>query len=350
MITAVVALATAMAFVWLVLMCMVKKEDWTAAAYNKVLDNMDAITKLRAKDAASRDKLADYYGIAASVMKIFLGRGNEKGIAKLEEQNALLKKGCLKQVGIFAMPGYVLLRRFEALNKSGIHKVILTKSTELYGKKHAENKTRQLMAKLLSYPIAGVSFSFALGASAMRYSSAAGAAILSAGTALMLILIYAMYDEVSDKTNRRRAAIARQFPNMASKLALLVTSGMIMAKAWKETAYSADSELYREMRKTSEELDNLVSPETAYSAFINRCNTKETSKLASAIMQNLSKGNAEIGGLLRELAKEAWQERRHTAKRDSEKANSKLIIPAMLLFLAILLIIMAPVVMNFANF
>jgi len=350
MITAVVALATAMAFVWFVLMCMVENEDWTAAAYSKVLDNIEAINKLRAKDAASRGKLADYYGAAAALMKIFSGRGNAKEIEKLEVQNSLLKKGYLKQVGIFAMPGYVLLRRFDVLGKSGIHKAILAKNTELYGKKHAENKTRQLMAKLLSYPIAGMAFSFALGASVMRYSSAAGAAILSVGTALMLILVYALYDEVSDKTNKRRAAIARQFPNMASKLALLVTSGMIMAKAWKETAYSQESELYMEMRKTSEELDNLVSPETAYSAFINRCNTKETSKLASAIMQNLSKGNAEIGSLLRELAKEAWQERRHTAKRDSEKANSKLIIPAMLLFLAILLIIMAPLVMNFANF
>jgi len=98
-----------------------------------------------------------------------------------------------------------------------------------------------------------------------------------------------------------------------------------------------------------DELANLVDPATAYTNFLNRCNTKETTKLASAIIQNQSKGNAEIGQLLKSMAHEAWQDRRHTAKRDSEKANSKLMIPTMLLFLAILVMIMVPVAMNFAS-
>jgi len=148
---------------------------------------------------------------------------------------------------------------------------------------------------------------------------------------------------------KRRCAICKQFPNVVSKLALLVTSGMIMDRAWKETAHSQESELYQEMRKTSEELDNLVSPEAAYGDFLSRCNTKETTKLASAILQNLSKGNSEIGRLLKEMAREAWQERRHNAKRDAEKANSKLMIPTMLLFLAILVMLMVPVAMNFSR-
>lgn len=103
---------------------------------------------------------------------------------------------------------------------------------------------------------------------------------------------------------------AAQFPNVVSKLALLVTSGMIMDRAWRETAQSQDLELYQEMRITAEELSNLVDPTTAYTNFINRCNTKETTKLASAIIQSQSKGNAEIGALLKGMAHDAWQERR----------------------------------------
>jgi pilus assembly protein TadC len=103
------------------------------------------------------------------------------------------------------------------------------------------------------------------------------------------------------------------------------------------------------MLKTSEELDNLVEPTTAYSRFMDRCNTKETTKLAAAIIQNQSKGNAEIGALLKNMASDAWQERRHTAKRDSEAANSKLMIPTMLLFIAILVMLMVPVAANFSG-
>ena len=66
-------------------------------------------------------------------------------------------------------------------------------------------------------------------------------------------------------------------------------------------------------------------------------------------IQNQSKGNAEIGVLLRGMAHDAWQERRHSAKRDSEAANAKLMIPTMLLFIAILVMIMVPVALNFSN-
>jgi tight adherence protein C len=66
-------------------------------------------------------------------------------------------------------------------------------------------------------------------------------------------------------------------------------------------------------------------------------------------MQNLSKGNAEIGRLLKNMAQEAWFERRRSAKRDAEKANSKLMIPTMLLFIAILVMLMVPVALNFSG-
>lgn len=149
--------------------------------------------------------------------------------------------------------------------------------------------------------------------------------------------------------NKRQDAIRHQFPNVVSKLALLVSSGMIMDRAWRQAAESGDGELYLEMRRTADQIDNLVSPEAAYGEFINRCNTKETSKLASAILQNQSKGNAEIGKLLRDMAAESWLERRNLAKRDSDKANSKLMIPTMLLFLSILVMLMVPVVRSFSN-
>ena len=271
-------------------------------------------------------------------------------IGKLETEIEMLQDGDFRGLNVFVLPGYVLLREFETIGKGEIHKTIMSKCFELYGKKHALNKTKQLLAQMLSYPIVGVAITLAVGVIFLGIdNTTAGLAVIGIGSVLVLVLVYAMYDELNDLVRKRQSAISKQFPNVVSKLALLVTSGMVMDRAWKETAYSRESELYAEMRKTSKELDNLVSPESAYGNFINRCNTKESAKLASAIMQNLSKGNAEIGKLLRDMAREAWQERRHTAKRDAEKANSKLMIPTMLLFLAILVMLMVPVAMNFSG-
>lgn len=349
MLVVILFLATVLAAVWLLLLLRAGQEDWVAAAYNKVLDNRLEIQKLRGQDLKREETLSKYHGAAAAVMRLFLDGNSEKKIRKLEKENRALQSGDLRSVSLFDLPGYVLQRTFESIDKGSIHKELLIKCTELYGKKYAVNKTRQLLARLLSYPIIGVAASLALGA--MTYASGnrtGGLAVILGGTLLVLILVYALYDEVGDRLNKRRAAISRQFPNVVSKLALLVTSGMVMDRAWRETAESQNTELYMEMRKTADELNNLVDPVTAYTNFINRCNTKETTKLASAIIQNQSKGNAEIGVLLKGMAHEAWQERRHTAKRDSEKANSKLMIPTMLLFVAILVMIMVPVITNFS--
>jgi len=342
--------ATLLAAVWLLLLFQVSREDWVSAAFNKVVDNRMEIDRLRRKDAEGREKVSAYSGLAAKLMNVFVTTDSSKQQAKLDAQSDRLQSGDLRAVNVFEMPGYVLQRKIPAIGMGNIHKKLLEKCVELYGKKYAINKSKQLLARLLSYPIIGVAASLALGALLVAAGiQTVGIAVMGIGTMLVLVLVYAMYDELSDRLNKRREAISRQFPNVVSKLALLVTSGMIMDRAWRETAESQELELYQEMRRTSDELANLVDPATAYTNFINRCNTKETTKLASAIIQNQSKGNAEIGALLKSMAHEAWQDRRHTAKRDSEKANSKLMIPTMLLFLAILVMIMVPVAMNFAS-
>lgn len=351
MVLIILLIATVLAAVWMFLLFGAAQDDWVVAAYNRVLDNRLRIEKLRRHDLEKEERLSKYHGVSRKIIGLVLSGSSEKKIKKLEKENLALQSGNLRSVNFLDLPGYVLQRRLEAIDRGSIHKELLTKCMELYGKKYAVNKTRQLLARLLSYPLIGVAASLSLGA--LTYSSGnrtGGIGVIFGGTMLILILVYALYDEVGDQLNKRRAAISRQFPNVVSKLALLVTSGMIMDRAWRETAESQNAELYLEMRKTSDELSNLVDPTTAYTNFINRCNTKETTKLASAIIQNQSKGNAEIGALLKGMAHEAWQERRHMAKRDSEKANSKLMIPTMLLFVAILVMIMVPVATNFSAF
>ena len=350
MLIVILAIATIILVAWTILLGRVDRDDWILAAYAKIIDNHDAVGKLQARDRRNMEKLSAYSGIVLSAMRIALGGSSEKKISIFEHETECLQKGDLKSINPLIMPGYVLQREVEAIGKGGVHKTILSKNFEIYGKKHAINKTKQMLAKILSYSLLGVACTLSLGVVLLGTGNTPlGMGIIVAGTALILVIVYAIYDDLSDRVKKRRSAISKQFPNVVSKLALLVTSGMIMDRAWKETAYSQESELYQEMRKTSKELDNLVSPESAYSNFINRCNTKESAKLASAIMQNLSKGNAEIGKLLKGIAREAWQERRHTAKRDAEKANSKLMIPTMLLFLAILVMLMVPIAMSFSG-
>lgn len=350
---AILIIASILIVCWLMLLSRTTKKDWALALSAKIFDNKTNINKLCKKDKLIGEKLSGYKNLPPFVLRILLsvsGGNSQNKIKKLERDTTQLQNGNRKSLNVLLLPGYVLQREFETIGKGNIHKIIVTKCLELYGRKYATEKTKQVLAKLISYPLLGLACIFALGAIFISVADVSiGLIVIGLGASIIFVLSYAIFDELAGSVMKRRIAISKQFPNVVSKLALLVTSGMIMDRAWKQTAFSKESELYQEMRMTSEELDNLVSPEAAYGNFINRCNTKESAKLATAIMQNLSKGNAEIGRLLKDMAREAWQERRHTAKRDAEKANSRLMIPTMLLFLAILIMLMVPIAMSFSG-
>jgi tight adherence protein C len=343
----VMVVSTALVAIWFLLLFAARDGERLDAAYGALVDNIFKRRELLKKDEDKRDKLSAYSGVAKAVMGVFYGGDGGKAIAKLDGRSEGIQAGDLSSVGFIALPGHALLRRFPSLVYSPMFKGLLIRSTELYGRKYAKYKAKCVFAALMSYVIVGAGVTLAFGSFLLALEmTLPGLGVLVIGTAIVVLLAYSKFDEVRAKANRRREAIARQFPNVVSKLALLVCSGMIMDRAWRETAGSREGELYQEMKLTGDELSQNIAPEAAYSSFIVRCNTKETSKLASAILQNISKGNAEIGDLLRGLAREAWQERRHTAKRDAEKANGRLIIPTMMLFLSILIMIMVPLAMS----
>lgn len=135
---------------------------------------------------------------------------------------------------------------------------------------------------------------------------------------------------------------------MVSKLTLLTVAGMEVNQAWKLTGGSGVGVLYQEMERVLVELDNNVPPAEAYGKFITRCNNPYTTKLATAIIQNASKGNAEIVSLFRRLNSESWLEHKHSARRRGEQISSKLLVPTLLMFVGIIILVIVPVMTGFS--
>lgn len=346
----VLIVASVLTVCWIVLLFMARNEDWMLAAQGCLRNNQIQIQTLEKKKIRNQKKLTEYYGIAKTVMSVFYKTEFDKEIRKLKKKNEQLRSGNFKSVFSGDLPGYVMLRMYGRLETTGFYRKLTASYYELYGPNRPDVPAKRLLAKSISYLMIGVAMTLICGAIVMvLFDALPGIGIMTVGTTIVVVLVYAMYDEVMDRAGKRRAEIIRQFPNVVSKLAILVTSGMIMKQAWDETAASNEGELYQQMRITSRRLDNLESPETAYGGFIDRCNTKETTRLASAIMQNQSKNNDQINVLLRQMAAEAWDERRNLAKRNSENATSKLMIPTMLLFVSILVMLMVPVVISFSS-
>ena len=148
---------------------------------------------------------------------------------------------------------------------------------------------------------------------------------------------------LQDKLTARRQELVLDLPQVLSKLTLLVNSGMVLREAWKRVSVTGDRVLYKEMQNTSLEIENGVMEADAYRNFADRCNVKEIRKFASLIIQNLKKGNEELAYFLKDLSDEMWEVKKNEVKQKGEKANSRLLLPMMLLFIGILLMILVPV-------
>ena len=62
------------------------------------------------------------------------------------------------------------------------------------------------------------------------------------------------------------------------------------------------------------------------------------------VVQGLEKGTADLTVFLKDMADELWLEKRNMVKQKGEKANSKLLLPTVIIFIGILFMIMAPVI------
>ncbi len=175
-------------------------------------------------------------------------------------------------------------------------------------------------------------------------------AFLFAVIVLILFFLggYVPYDNVNTVVKKRKEEIENQFPQVVSKLTLLTVAGMEVNQAWKLTAGSAEGVLYQEMDRVLVELNNNVPPAEAYGRFITRCDNAYTTKLATAIIQNAFKGNAEIVVLFRRLNSESWLEHKHNARRRGEQISSKLLVPTLLMFVGIIIMVIVPVMTGFS--
>ncbi len=121
---------------------------------------------------------------------------------------------------------------------------------------------------------------------------------------------------------------------------------MILREAWREVSFSEDSELYLEMRKVNEDIENGISEIDALYAFANRCVTPDIKKFTSVVVQGLEKGSKDLANALRMQTDELWQIKKQNVIKRGELASSKLMMPLMIMFAGILVMVMGPIMTN----
>lgn len=163
-------------------------------------------------------------------------------------------------------------------------------------------------------------------------------------------------EEKRQKKKEREQELLADYSELIAKLIVYLGAGLTIRNAWEQivSVYAANLQrrggkpraLYEEMYKTSLALYQGVSEDQAYIAFAHRCGLRCYLRFASLLEQNRKNGGAALRNMLMLEMQEAFEERKHAAKRLGEEAGTKLMAPLFLSLIAVLLIIIIPAMMS----
>jgi len=239
--------------------------------------------------------------------------------------------------------GFKLLKIFDFQYKTQAANKLRENTAVLYSERYAEYYMRVLYAQKISITY----LIFTVGCAISALADGTDKLVMLGLTGVVAFTIYYYFSQQpADKIKKRNERFMDEFPNAVSTIALLVNSGLILREAWREVSMSHDSELYMEMRKMNNDIDNGVSEIDALYAFGNRCVAPDIKKFTSFIVQGLEKGSKDLTSALRIQTNELWQMKKQNTLRRGELASSKLMIPLMVMFIGILIMVMGPIITN----
>lgn len=154
------------------------------------------------------------------------------------------------------------------------------------------------------------------------------------------------------KEQERKERLLKQYPDMVSKISLLLGAGMTLSGAWErivlnyqhklECHQTEPEEVYEQMLCSYREMQDGVGELKVYEKFGERCGTPQYRKLSMLIVQNLRKGSSGLRQSLEKEVADAFSLRKNLAKKAGEEAGTKILFPMMLMLCIVMAIILIP--------
>jgi len=182
--------------------------------------------------------------------------------------------------------------------------------------------------------------------------------IIILGGCLLLGIWFGTDRDLRNRYEERNKILVIEYAEFVSKLQILLSSGSTIRKAMERMAgdYRKNKEkggptkyVYEELLLCVRKLGDGMNEAACYEFFGNRCGVICYKKLASMLIQNLRKGT---DGLIEAMDNEvriAFEERKAAARKMGEEAQTKLMLPMMLMLSVVMIIIMIPAYLSFGG-
>ena len=187
--------------------------------------------------------------------------------------------------------------------------------------------------------------------------SDSGIAVLLFACFTAFLAAAAMGSRLHDKVEKRERQMTFDYPAVISKFVLYLGAGLSVRSTFFKIGedYERRREegihkryVYEEILFVCRELTSGVPETEAYDRFGKRCRYRQYTKLSALLAQNLRKGNSALLTVMQQEAQASFEERRNTARRLGEEAETKLLLPMIAMLAITMLMIIIPAYYSFA--
>lgn len=179
---------------------------------------------------------------------------------------------------------------------------------------------------------------------------------IAMGSLLVAVAVFFFQDrDLHDLVEKKKREERRTYPEILQKLTLYLEAGLTVRSAFCRVAEDYERErkcggrcrdAYEEMLIATREIHMGVPEGTAYENFGKRTGVREYVRLSTFLMQNLKKGSSTLLQQLKEESAQAEELRMQNARKLSEEATTKLLLPMVMLLVVVMVMIMVPAFSN----
>lgn len=175
-------------------------------------------------------------------------------------------------------------------------------------------------------------------------------------TLLAAVGVFLLKDkDLHEQVLQRKRSLKLAYPGILNKFVLYMGAGMTVRGSFfkiatdyrKGTSDKKEEPAYEEMLYSCNELSAGVSEALVYERFGKRSGLQEYARFSTLLSQNLKKGNAALLNRLREEADKAMQENLQYRKKIGEEAETKLLVPMIMMLGIVMLLVMMPAFASF---
>lgn len=173
-----------------------------------------------------------------------------------------------------------------------------------------------------------------------------------------LAVFFAKDNELNDLLHKREKDLNNDYARMVNKFVLFYNAGFSVNVIWQKLCTAYENVLnsggerhpvYEEMLVTRSMINEGLNELDAYEDFGMRCGLPKYKLFSSLICQAVVKGKNDMNEVLKNEADKAFVEQKNNAKRLSEEAGTKLLIPMFMMLAIVMIMVMMPAFKSFGG-